>query len=57
MSNFKLQQNDNELIFTVKGQDLKHTLIFNDKDEASRIKPDIRDLIWAIERTYKDKDQ
>lgn len=55
MSNFTLKQKDNELIFTVEGKNQEYTLTFNDKDQAAMIKPDIRDLLWAIESSYKSK--
>ncbi|WP_155277990.1 hypothetical protein [Pectobacterium odoriferum] len=57
MSRFKCNQVENELIFTVEGVQRDFTISFSSEEEAAMQKPEIRELMWALERSWKNSDK
>lgn len=57
MSRFKCNQVENELVFTVEGVQREFTITFDSEEEAAMQKPEIRELMWALERSWKNSDK
>lgn len=53
MSKVIVEQRNNELIFIIEGEPKTYFMSFSNKDDATRLKPDIREIIWAIERSHE----
>lgn len=43
----------NEIIFTVEGIDRNYTISLASAEQTSTVGPDLNELIWAIERAWR----
>lgn len=53
MSKVTVEQRNNELIFIIEGEPRTYSISFKSADDATRLKPDIREIIWAVERSHQ----
>ncbi|OJT47310.1 hypothetical protein [Serratia plymuthica] len=53
MSNFTVEQHGDDLVFKVAGESTTRTISFGNEDQAAMMKAELREIIWAIEKTYK----
>lgn len=53
MSKVIVEQRNKELIFIIEGEPRTYSMSFSSKDEATKLKPDIREIIWAVERSHE----
>ncbi len=53
MSKIIVDQQNNEIVIRIDGDPRTYSIPFSSEDDARLVKPEIREIIWAIERSYE----
>jgi len=53
MSKVIIEQCKNELVFIIEGEEITYSLPLSTEQEATVLKPEIREIIFAVERSWQ----